>query len=195
MGEHRQKVVLVTIGLLECDLGGLLVVDIGARAGPDQDAASGISQGVRPAEVPAIGAVRTQEAVLVLKGLAGLDGVLPRQEGPLQVTGMNKLCPVHALGGPAGQAGELGPVPVEVIDDSVGPGGEDDLGHRLGQEPEPFLALSQCHLRTPILGDVLKRQENLGRGAEREATRQALRSITLRPIRGKSCSTSYSSIV
>jgi len=80
--------------------------------------------------------------VFELKRRAGLDGVPPLTVGLLQVARVHELGPVEVSLGPW-QAGEFGPVLVEIIQGAIGLGSEDDQGHRFSQDAESLHALPE----------------------------------------------------
>ena len=108
------------LGLLEGFGRPLLVVDVGVGPEPHQHPAFGIAHGQGAAEVPAVNAVRTAEAVLQLKRLTGGDGVLPAPDVLLHVFGVDELQPPPAFNLVEGKPGELRPWLVEIIHVPVG---------------------------------------------------------------------------
>ncbi len=169
-----QELILGAVGRLRCLLGllkgfgrPLLVVDVGVGPEPHQHPAFGIAHGQGAAEVPAVNAVRTAEAVLQLKRLAGVDGVLPTPDVLFHVLGVDELRPPPAFNLVEGKPGELGPLLVEIIHVPVGVGGEDFLRDGLGQETVALLAAAGLRFALPqrlfgplLLGDHLAKDED-----------------------------------
>jgi hypothetical protein len=81
-----------------------------------------------------IGAVGAPEAVHEFKELASLDRVLPDPDILFDIIRMDELRPAPIAELIEPQPGELCPLPVEIIDISIGRGSEDLLRHRLCHE-------------------------------------------------------------
>src|SRR5262249_1125329 len=136
---------------------------------PHQHPACAITHGYGAAEVPAVNAVRTAEAVLQLKRFTGLDGVPPAPDVLVHVVGVDELQPPPAFNLVEGKPGELRPLLVEIIHVPVGVGGEDLLRYGLGQEAVAVLAGAQRRLQPLALRDVLDIPDEITRIARRVA--------------------------
>ena len=134
-------------GLTQVVLDALLVIDVGAGADPLDDPAPLVARRLGPGQVPSVRAVEASEAVLALEGLARSTGEPPEFQAAPEVVGVEDRLPVPAP--VAILAGEVEPPAIEILDLTVGPGGPDDLGHRLGQEAEPTLGLGPVRLGPP----------------------------------------------
>ena len=123
-------------------LGPLLGVDVRRSADPEVDGALRIAERNRPAEVPAVAAVRGPEAVLDLEHLARLERLLAALERRAEVVGMNDPDPLVTLSGAGLEARVLEPAAVVVVRLAVGTGRPDDLRHRVRERPVTRLALA-----------------------------------------------------
>ena len=135
-------------------LGPPAVVDVGGRPEPPGRAARLVGHRDRADEVPAVGPVPAAQPDLGLEDLALTDPPVPHRGEPAEVVGVDGRPPALAQGRLGRHPGVLVPAGVEVVHRAVRPGRPDDLGHRVGQVPEPRLARPQCLLGLPPLGDI-----------------------------------------
>ena len=116
---HREDVLDAVRQLLADDLPLLerefLLVDVGAGAEPTGNPPVLVTDRLRAAEHPAIGAVEMPQPVFDLVGRAGFQAVAPHLPCAILIVGMEHVVPAFAVSGAGGRAGELVPARVVVI--------------------------------------------------------------------------------
>ena len=150
MAERGEEFVLHAAGalglgvrMLQALLELLALVDVGVGAEPAHDAALVVADRKGATEMPAVFAVVPAQRVFDLVGLAGAQGFHPALRGsPESLLGVH-VPPVLEARGSLRQPRVLVPLAVEVVDVTLGRGGEHDLRHRVGKLPEARLALAQ----------------------------------------------------
>ena len=154
VGQHGQKLVLVTIGLPQVVFCLLLSLDVGIGSEPADDGALLIFDGLDPGKKATIAAIGSPDREDHLEGLSPAD----RRPPPRQDLGQH-LRIVHALPSPSLHRLEGGSrvvVPPAVVPDdgAVRLSHPGKLGNGLGQSPELSLALLEALLGVLALGDV-----------------------------------------
>jgi hypothetical protein len=135
--------------------GGALVrllhlVDVGGGAEPARDGTLLVEHRKGADQVPAHRRVETAQARFDVEGLAAAESVLPSSEHTVAVRGVHERAGFDLPGqGSEGQAEEVQPQGIHVVEGTIGTAQPHGMGQRLGQNAEMRGAVSASLHRTP----------------------------------------------